>query len=139
MFNKLCKCWPVCGTIQPAIQHGLISMNTCKCGSQMDQVMFLVFSYTASWQLSAHISLVAYSGALILVPSFSLLQKDSSMQTPGYGEAPKGDRGNVLSYYSSDYVGWTSCCHSAYLGKRSPREGPQRTKHHSVWCTLCQK
>lgn len=45
---------------------------------------------------SPHISEVAYSGGLIRVPSFSLLQKDSSMQTPGYGEAPAGDRKEVI-------------------------------------------
>lgn len=27
MFNQLCKCWPVCWTIQPAVQHGLISVK----------------------------------------------------------------------------------------------------------------
>lgn len=30
MFDQLCECWPVCGTIQPAVQHGLVSMNTRK-------------------------------------------------------------------------------------------------------------
>lgn len=40
----------------------------------------------------SYISVGAYSGGLILVPSLSLLQKDSSMHTPGYGEAPAGER-----------------------------------------------
>lgn len=37
-----------------------------------------------------HISAVAYSGALILVPSLSLWQNSSLIWTPGYGDAPKG-------------------------------------------------
>lgn len=41
----------------------------------------------------AHISGVAYSGALILMPSFRRLQKSSSICTPGYGDPPV--RGNV--------------------------------------------
>lgn len=36
-----------------------------------------------------HISAVAYSGALILVPSLSLWQNSSLIWTPGYGDAPK--------------------------------------------------
>lgn len=36
----------------------------------------------------AHISGVAYSGALILIPSFRRLQKFSSICTPGYGAPP---------------------------------------------------
>lgn len=27
MFDQLCECWPICGTVQPAVQHGLVSMN----------------------------------------------------------------------------------------------------------------
>lgn len=43
---------------------------------------------------NAHISEEEYSGALILVPSFSLQQNSSSIWTPGYGEAPeRGGRG----------------------------------------------
>lgn len=39
----------------------------------------------------AHISGVAYWGALILMPSFRRLQKSSSICTPGYGDPPAGD------------------------------------------------
>lgn len=49
----------------------------------------------------SHISEEEYSGALILVPSFSLQQNSSSIWTPGYGEAPgRGERGrrSLLSY-----------------------------------------
>lgn len=44
-------------------------------------------------KLRAHISGVAYSGALILMPSFRRLQKSSSICTPGYGDPPAGDSG----------------------------------------------
>lgn len=40
------------------------------------------------YKKASYISSVACSGARILVPSFSLLQKSSSIWTPGYGEAP---------------------------------------------------
>ncbi len=47
-------------------------------------------SNTDTHQANAHISGEALSGALILVPSLSRLQKSSSIWMPGYGDAPIG-------------------------------------------------
>lgn len=44
----------------------------------------------------SHISEEEYSGALILVPSFSLQQNSSSIWTPGYGDAPGEEGGEVI-------------------------------------------
>lgn len=137
MFNQLCECWPICGTIQPAVQHGLVSTSKDKLDYKGASYIAAIF-LTTTCKLSPHISVGAYSGGLILVPSLSLLQKDSSMQTPGYGEAPVGDIKQVmLQMFSGHCVSSVRCTgdYQAYPGKRSPREVPQRTKHHFVWCT----
>lgn len=88
MLHQLGKGGSVGGTVQPAVQHDLISTEEGRIKPESCEGA----CSCSCWGPPTYISVGAYSGGLILVPSLSLLQKDSSMQTPGYGEAPAGER-----------------------------------------------
>lgn len=93
----------------------------------------------ANAPLQSYISVGAYSGGLILVPSLSLLQKDSSMHTPGYGEAPVGERRKCRTENTLCLLYGLFLLVITDRERRSPTEEPRTTRRRFAWCTPGQR